>query len=162
MNTLALALDTCLLRVLDEPNEIHYDEPAMLAAEVTAELIGALRGQKAFLLLDSDHEILDQYQRHLRQRQLAQTILGCANKYSRMHFESRKLPAKKLQKLTRIQFDQDDLCFLHVATPHQGYYVTTEEKHLAVRRRQRILEICGVRIISLPELLDVCRAAGRS
>lgn len=147
MTWVGIALDTCLLRDLEAgPLEEYW-----VRIDVVARLRTAMNQGKVKLLLDHGGFILREYE-NLPPDRLGRRFVNQALKTGTLYSVSGSLTSSAKGTLIEHGVDNDDFPFIAVAQVVQGYYVTTEIKHLTATRRQLIAHHCGVTVARLEEL----------
>lgn len=152
---LSIALDTCLLAGLDEPD----GDLIITAIETAAPIIRLIKSRQIRILVDSQGRILGEYERHLERRRMGQSVISLAQRYGCIEYRSEKLSIKRVEALLAAGFDDDDLPFINCCYRANGWYVTSEVKHLDPERKAIIKRHSGVEVLSLCELRD--RLEGR-
>jgi hypothetical protein len=141
---LVVAMDTGVLHDL----EIGENEEVFAKIDI----VSSLRRHGAYLAVDYERHILNEYFRVLPSDSLGRRFITSCIRRSVLQYASGRLPRRQLEILRRDQFDPDDLPFIGVARATGGVFVTSEEKHLKQDRRDLVLTVCGVRVLSLLEL----------
>ena len=141
---LVVAMDTGVLHDL----EIGENEEVLAKVDV----VSSLRRHGAYLAVDYERHILNEYFRVLPADTLGRRFVTSCIRRSVIQYASGRLPQRQLEALRRDQFDPDDLPFIGVARATGGVFVTSEEKHLKQERRDLLLSVYGVRVVSLLEL----------
>lgn len=150
MTWVGIAFDTCLLRDLEAGPLDEYWVRIDIAARLRAAMIHS--GVK--LLLDHEGFVLREYENLPRER-LGRRFVNQALKTGTYYYVSGSLTRGAKRALVEHGVDNDDFSFIAVAQAVQGYYVTTEVKHLTASRRQLIAQHCGVTVARFEELPDL-------
>lgn len=153
MTWVGIALDTCLLRDLEAGPLDEY----WARIDIASRLRNAMNAGSIKLLLDYAGFILREYE-NLPPDRLGRKFVNQALKNGNTHYANGSLTKHAEKALSEHDVDNDDFPFIAVAQTIQGYYVTTEAKHLTAFRRELIARNCGVtvaRFEELPEYLSL-------
>lgn len=145
-----LAFDTCALVALDEGD----DELVLSRAGLLQILHSGFVEGGIHLLFDYESRVAGEYRRVLQPNTSGRRLTTVAAKYSAVTYASGAPSRRCTTCLERDDFDPADYVFIGIAQRMGGLYVTTEEKHLAEERRQKIFRGCGVQIVDLEELRE--------
>ncbi len=151
--TLYVALDICAL--VSMSMDVGDDATVFRRAELLSLLYKGLTSARILLLFDTDGKIHSEYARNLGPNSMARRLLTVAIKHSAVMYGAGTPSNRCALALDRDGFDPADVVFVAIAQRMGGVYVTTEQKHLTISRKDVVATSCGVTVMSLDELHKV-------
>jgi hypothetical protein len=152
MVTLLATLDTCVLADLDSGT----DEVVLANLDLIAELRRHLKFSRVQLVLDFERHVVAEYETVLQQDSLGRRFHTTCISLNYYTYASSRPTNACGTCLEALGFDPSDRKFVGLLQPG-GFYVTTEQKHLAQPVRDRVSQCCSVQIMTLEELCRLLR-----